>query len=293
MRTLLRVTLTLIGQLPLAVLHALGHGLGWLLWKLPNRPRAITLRHLERCLPALDAAERERIARASLIESAKAILEAPAIWFGPARRLARWIDAPAVLAELRAAQAQGRGVILLTPHLGAWELASFFCGQVAPITVLYKPQKGAADAVILAGRSRSPTVTPVPTTGSGVKALLAALKRGEMVGILPDHDPPEDSGTVFAPLFGLPANTMQLVAKLAARSGAPVLFIAAERLPGAAGFRFHLQPAEAAVADAEAGPAALNRGVETCVRRWPEQYWWSYKRYRRRPPGAEDLYAGL
>lgn len=293
MRTLLRLALTFIGWLPLPVLHGVGAALGLVLWLVPNRLRAITIRHLERCLPELDPSARTRLARRSLIESAKAVVEAPAIWFGPLRRRRRWLAAPEALATLRAAHAQGRGVILLTPHLGAWELASFFCAQVAPITVLYKPQKGAADAVILAGRARGAGVTPVPTTGGGVKALLAALRRGELVGILPDHDPPEASGTVFAPLFGHPANTMNLVAKLAARAGTPVLFIAAERRAWARGFRFHLQPADPAVADADAGPAALNAGVEACVRRWPGQYWWSYRRYRRQPPGAPDFYAGL
>jgi len=293
MQTLLRSVLTLIGWLPLPLLHGFGWLLGMLLWTLPNRLRAITQRHLERCLPELDDAARRQIARRSLIESAKAVVEAPAIWFGPAWRLRRWIDVPQALAVLREAAAKGRGVIMLTPHLGSWELSSFFCGQAAPITVLYKPQKGAADAVILAGRSRSPTVRPVPTTGGGVKALLAALKRGEMIGILPDHDPPEDSGTVFAPLFCLPANTMQLVAKLAGRNAAPVLFIVAERLSWGRGFQIHLRPAAADVAETEAGPAALNAGVEACVRAWPEQYWWSYRRYRRRPPGTEDFYAGL
>lgn len=285
--------MTLVGWLPLPLLHGLGWLLGTLLWLVPNKLRAITRLHLARCLPELDAATRAAIARRSLAESAKAICEAPAIWFGPAARLRRWIVADAVAATLRAAQAQGRGVILLTPHLGSWELCSFFCAQVAPITVLYKPQKGAADAVIRAGRGRWPGVTPVPTSGAGVKALLGALKRGELVGILPDHDPPEDSGTAFAPMFGLPAHTMGLVAKLAARSGAPVLFIAAERRPFARGFRFHLLPAPEGIADAARGPAALNAGVEACVRAWPAQYWWSYKRYRRQPPGAADFYAGL
>lgn len=290
MQTVLRVVFTVLGQLPPGLLHALGAGLGWLLWRLPNRFRAITVLHLERCLPDAAPEARHRIARASLMASGQAIFEAPAIWYGPDRRLRRWLDDTSALQTIRDAHAQGRGVILLTPHQGAWELASFFCAQVAPLTVLYKPQKGAADAVIRDGRARWPTVTPVPTTGAGVKALLSALKRGEMVGILPDHDPPESSGTVFAPLFGMPANTMDLVTKLAARTGAPVLFIVAERLPRAAGFRFRLWPAPAAIADAAHGPAALNEGVEACVRALPEQYWWSYRRFRRRPPGEPDFY---
>jgi len=290
MQTVLRALFLLLGHLPLGLLHALGAGLGLLLWLLPNRFRRITELHLARCLPELDADRRRSLARASLRESLKAVVEAPAIWFGPLARRRRWLDDPAALATIRAAQAQGRGVILLTPHQGAWELASFFCAQVAPITVLYKPQKGAADALIREGRSRGGAVTPVPTTGAGVKALMAALKRGELVGILPDHDPPESSGTAFVPLFGIPANTMDLVTKLAARSGAPVLLIVAERLPAARGFRFHLWPAPAAIADPACGPAVMNAAVEACIRALPGQYWWSYKRYRRRPPGEPEFY---
>lgn len=181
-------------------------------------------------------------------------------------------------------------MILLTPHQGAWELASFYCAQVAALTVLYKPQKGFADALIREGRARGANVTPVPTTSGGVKALLAALKAGEMVGILPDHDPPDLSGTRFAPLFGIQANTMDLVSKLAARSGAPVLYVIAERLPWTRGYRFHVLEASRDIAHADLGPAALNAGVECCVRMLPGQYWWSYRRFRRRPPGEPPFY---
>lgn len=292
MPTLLRYTLLALGQLPLPLLHGLGWLLGNLLWLLPNGLRAVTRRHLELCFPERSPAERARIARRSLIESAKAVCESPALWFGPLRRLRRWIDDGAALRTLQTAVAGGRGAIMLTPHLGAWEIASFFCAQAGPITVLYKPQKGAFDALILRGRTRL-GVTPVPTSGGGVKALLGALKRGELLGILPDHDPPDESGTRFAPLFGIPANTMELVGKLAARSGAPVWFVMAERLPFGRGFRFHLERAPAGIADPETSAAALNQGVEACITRFPEQYWWSYKRYRRRPPGAADPYIHL
>lgn len=293
MPTLLRWTLTVFGQLPLPALHALGWLLGWLLWLLPNRYRAITLRHLELCLPERSAAERADIARRSLIESCKAVCEAPAFWFGPAARLRRWVGDEAALRSLRTAVAGGKGAIILTPHLGAWELVSFFAAQCGPITVLYKPQKGAAEEVIRQGRGRRPDVRPVPTSGGGVKALLAALRHGQMVGLLPDHDPPEESGTRFAPFFGIPAHTMELVGKLAARTGAPVWFVVAERRSLGRGFRFQVQRAPAGIEDAERGTAALNQGVEACIARLPQQYWWSYKRFRRRPPGASDLYLNL
>lgn len=291
MRILLGTLLRFLGVLPLACARCLGWLVGLALVRLPNRFKQITERHLEHCFPHMTPAERAVIAHDSLRASAHAITEAPTIWFGPLRRRKHWIDTSHdQLDKIRRAHAAGRGVILLTPHQGAWELASFYCEQVAPLTVLYKPQKGLADALIRDGRARGARVTPVPTTSGGVKALLAALKAGNMVGILPDHDPPDLSGTRFAPLFGIQANTMDLVTKLAARSGAPVLYVIAERLPWTQGYRFHVLDASSNIADAESGPTALNAGVERCILMLPGQYWWSYRRFRRRPPGEPPFY---
>lgn len=288
MATLIRVLLIVLGLLPLPLLHALGWTLGTLAWLIPNGYRWMSLRQLELCLPELAVAERRRIARRSLIESFKAICEAPAIWCGPEWRLRRWIRDPATVKIFRRVLAEERGAIWLTPHQGCWEITSLFATQAGRITILYKPQDSIADTIMLRGRSRL-GVTPVATDGTGVKALLAALKRHEMVGILPDHDPPEGSGK-FAPLFGIPAHTMDLIPKLAGRSGAPVWFMVAERLSWGRGFRFHAVPAPPGVGDPETGAEVMNRGLEECIRRWPEFYWWSYKRFRRRPPGVPDPY---
>lgn len=291
MGTLLRAVFVFVGILPLALLHVAGALCGGLLWLFPNKLRRLSLHHADRCLPELPPARRRQIARRSLLHSAMTVFEAPAIWYGPRWRLRRWLDDGAAQTQLRGLLGGGRGVILLCPHLGAWELAGMFCAAAGPMTTLYKPQKGAVDALILEGRSRL-GATLVPTDASGVKSLLQALRRREMIGILPDHDPPEGSGE-FAPLFGMPAHTTTLVGKLAARSGAPVWFCIAERLPWGRGFRIHLREAPAAVADAQHGVAALNRAVEDVIREWPEQYWWSYRRYRRQPPGAPDPYRDL
>lgn len=290
MQILLRCLLVFVGWWPLALCHGLGWCLGWLLWWLPNSLRRGTLIHVGLCLHDESPETRSRIARRSLIESMKALLEAPAIWYGPRWRLQRWLGNGEEHAAMREALAAAPATILLTPHLGAWELAGQYAAQFGPLTLLYKPQKGHFNALILEGRSRNPDAHPVPTDAAGVKALLAALKRDETIGILPDHDPPEGSGR-FAPLFGTPAHTTDLVGKLAARTGASVWFIVAERRSWARGFRFRLTPAPAEITDREQSVAALNRGVEACIRQRPGQYWWAYERYRRRPAGAAPPYA--
>ena len=291
MTRLVRLLLILLGCLPLMLLHVVAWLMGWLLNLVPNKLRWLTRRHLALCLLELGVADRRRIARQSLMHSMQAVLEAPAIWFGPHWRLQRWLNQPDAIQQLKVLQAGGKGVILLCPHIGSWELAGMFCAAHGPMTSLYKPQKGVIDGLIHEGRTRLQAQL-VPTTATGVKSLLQALKKGEMIGILPDHDPPEGSG-VFAPFFGIPAHTTGLVTKLAARSGAPVWFCLARRRHWGMGFEITLQPLPAEITDPEQGVAVLNRAVESVIRQMPEQYWWGYERYRRRPPGVPSLYADV
>ncbi|HEX7382425.1 MAG TPA: hypothetical protein VF265_09770 [Nevskiaceae bacterium] len=289
MQVVLRGLLVFIGYWPLVVLHALGWFTGTALWWFPNSLRRGTRIHVELCLPGTPLEQRRRIARRSLIESMKGLLEAPAIWFGPRWRLRRWMGGASARDAMRKALAQAPSAIFLTPHLGSWELAGQFVAEFSRVTVLYKPQDSVFDPLILAGRARNPNARLVPTTTGGVKALLGALRNGEAVGILPDHDPPPGSGR-FAPFFGIPAHTTDLVGKLAARTDAGVWFLVAERRPWARGFQLHLTPAPAGIRERKQSVAALNRGVEACILRLPEQYWWSYKRYRRQPTGRGSPY---
>jgi KDO2-lipid IV(A) lauroyltransferase len=285
---LVRILLILVGCLPLLLLHVSAWLLGNLLGLLPNKLRRLTRTHLQFCLQELSAVQRRRIGRLSLVHSMQAVMESPAIWFGPRWRLRGWLRNAEAEQQLKTLRASGKGVILLCPHIGSWELAGMFCAANGPMTSLYKPQKGVMDGLIHEGRTRLGAQL-VPTAAIGVKSLLQALKKGEMIGILPDHDPPEGSG-VFADFFGMPAHTTELVTKLAARTGAPVWFCLARRRDWGMGFEITLRAAPAEVADATQGVAALNCAIEEVIRQMPEQYWWGYERYRRRPPGVPSLY---
>ena len=275
------------GHLPLQMLHALGALLGWLLWVAPSKQRRITLQNLGLCLPRLSDRARRSLARRSLIHSGQALLEAAAIWFGPEQRLRRWLHHPEAERTLRAANASGP-VIVLSAHIGAWELAGMFCSANGRITSIYKPQSLYFDALIREGRERLHAKL-VPSTGSGVKHLLLALQRAEMIGVLPDHDPPLGSGA-FAPLFGISAHTSTLPMRLVQRTQATVWWCYAERLRGSRGFRMHVKPFPIAIGAGEPSVAALNLAVEGVVRHLPEQYWWSYARFRHRPKEEPAAY---
>lgn len=283
----LRVT----AALPLPVVHGLGVLLGWLAWALPNESRRITATNLELCFADRDPAFRRRLLRRSLAETGKGILEFGPLWLWEGRRIMGLIRSVEGAEAMDAAVAKERGVIAITPHLGAWEIAGLYVSSCNPTTILYRPSRLRIDDLIRRGREKLGGQT-VPTTKSGVRALFETLRAGRVLGILPDQDPGADGG-IFAPFFGHPANTMVLVSRLAAKHKAPVFLVLAERLPWGKGYRLRIDPLPAVVSEGrlEESVAAINAAVESAVRRVPEQYLWSYKRFKTRPEGEPKLYA--
>lgn len=287
-----RLPLLALAYLPLPVLHAVAWVLGNLLWLPPSKRKRVALTNVAACFPDLSARERRRLARRSLANELKTHLELMRIWLGPAsgvRRMAREI-----VGEDRAAAALagGRGLLLLTPHVSNPEIAGFYHSQTrGDIHGVYKPQKGFLDRLAFEGRSRFGAEL-VPTDGKPVGPRVKEwLRRNQAVLTLPDQDPPAGRG-VFAPFFGIEAHSPRLVSRMVQDTGCAVLLLYAERLPWSRGFRVHYKPVEDEVGDADPVRAAtaLNRSLEALVRRHPEQYWWSYMRFRRRPEGEPAFY---
>jgi len=286
---------SLAGLLPLRAAHALGALIGLVAAVFPNRMREVTRRNLALCFPHMCLGERRQLERQSLIETGKTLCEAPLFWRKPRQTVLNLVRETPGIAAVHQAHAEGRGIVLLTPHFGAWELGGLYCSSQWPMTILYKPPKQLAlDEPIREGRARFGAAV-VPTDTSGVRALLRGLKNAEAVGILPDQEPTEGEG-VFAPFLGHPALTMTLPMRLLARTRgerqARMFLTITERLPHARGFRQHFMPAEDDMYsdDMQLATAALNRGVEACLRVAPEQYQWSYKRFRQRPEGEPEVY---
>lgn len=286
-----KILLHLFASLPLPVTHFFGAIIGWALIYLPNDARRISRINLELCYPELTPSALKCLLHKSLIEDGKTATELGPFWLVNDQRVLSLIKQTSGEEELKGSFKTGKGVILVIPHLGAWEMVGLYCSSRYPMTSLYRPpQMSTLDNLIHEGRERMGAKL-VPTDLSGTRSLYKALQKGELVAILPDQDPTRGNG-VFVPFFGIPAYTMTLLPRLAHKTEADVFFAYAERLPKGQGYHLHFRaaPEITAAADIEESAALINKGIELCINAIPEQYQWGYKRFRTRPEGQDRFY---
>ena len=269
-----------LSRWPLWLLHVLGGWLGWLTYALSPSYRSRLRANAARA--GVSAADR----RAAVAEAGRLVSELPRLWLRPADRAiadpVRWDG----LETLQALLDQGRGLVLLTPHLGSFEVSAQAYaerfGQHQPITVLYRPARKRWLRELEETARARPALATAPATLAGVRQMLRALKRGETVGLLPDQVPPDGMG-VWVPFFGQSAYTMTLAARLAQQTGAAVGLLWTERLPGGRGYLVHAEGLPQALPEGggdEASARAINAAMEAVIRRCPQQYLWGYHRYK-------------
>jgi KDO2-lipid IV(A) lauroyltransferase len=288
---LIKFTLYLCAYLPLPLLHAIGICIGWGLILTQNRSRHTSEVNIALCFPEMPAAGQRNLVHRSLLETGKTIIETGALWLRSGKstlRLIREVEGDDLVD--RALQG-GKGVILATPHLGAWEGAGLYCAHKFNITCLYRPLKiTGLENLVNKARSRLGG-NYVPANARGIRKLYLTLERGGAVAMLPDQEPQQGTG-VFAPFFGVTAYSMVFLARLAAKTDAPVIFTWCERLRLGRGYRLHFRQAPAAIRSGNIAEAvaATNLAVELCVKECPAQYQWSYRRFRTRPDGEASFY---
>ncbi|MFK2878011.1 LpxL/LpxP family acyltransferase [Rhodanobacter hydrolyticus] len=277
---LIYLLLRLLALLPLRALHAAGALLGrFALWRRTRTAHHVAV-NLAIARPGLDEASRALLLREALAESGKSATEIIKIWGSDAEHSLRLVREVHGEALFDTALAEGKGVIIAAPHLGCWELLNYWLCRKTPMAILYRPPRIAAVEGLLRKVRGALAPEQVRAEGAGVRTLYKRLAAGGTVGILPDQKPRAGEGE-FAPFFGRDALTMVLLPRLAARTGATVLYAFAERLPRGAGYRIHILPAPDGLADADLATActALNRGVESCIGLAFAQYQWQYKRW--------------
>jgi Kdo2-lipid IVA lauroyltransferase/acyltransferase len=269
----------ILSRLPLWLVHLLGGWLGRLTYLLsPTYRRNLQGNMTQAGIdPALHGA--------AAAEAGKQMAELARIW------LRSLDEANAQVLEVvgwelvESAQRAGKGIVFLTPHLGCFEITAQYLSAFGDITVLYRePKSAAARDLILTGRKRA-QLHLAPADLSGVRSLIKALKKGQMVGMLPDQAPKSGEG-VWLKFFGRYAYTMTLAARLT-ETDAVSLLTWGERLPGGRGYRIHFAaPSQPLRGSTIERAQQINGEIEALIRQCPTQYLWGYNRYKQ-PRGAE------
>jgi KDO2-lipid IV(A) lauroyltransferase len=287
---LLLAVLWLLHWLPLALLAPLGCSLGRVLHALAGSRRAIAQRNLELCFPEKSDPERRALVHEHFQWLGRSILERGLLWWASTERLRRLIH---VEGDVALAERSDRSVMWLVPHFMALDVAGaatqlFQKQQVASI---YQAQSDPVmDAAIRRGRLRFNQGEVFPRSDSA-KPLIRAIRKGWAFFNLPDMDFGERDAA-FVPFFGVSAATLLAPSRMARALDMVVQPVIAEILPGGQGYRVRFLPplADFPSDDALADTAAMNRWIESEIRRNPAQYLWVHKRFKTRPPGEASFY---
>jgi KDO2-lipid IV(A) lauroyltransferase len=281
--------LRLLAKLSYPTLLGIGAALGGALWHLPSPQKRVVRRNLALCLPELDAAARERLARQHFREAGITLGETALAWFASPQRLlglARFEG----LEELDRLQASGRGAILLAAHFTTLELGARFVTAARPVHAVYKPSQNAL--LEEAFRRYRGAVSAGMVASDDIRAMVRVLKAGGAVWYAPDQAF-RGKGARMVPFFGTPAATNTATSRLARMTGAAVLPYFVERLPGEAGYvvRIGAPLEDFPGADEVEDTLRHHRLIEAEARRLPAQYLWLHKRFKGLTPDHPDHYA--
>ena len=288
-RNLAKLFINLIGLMPLFMCRGLGRFLGARAFALNIREAKITRENIALCFPDMSHDDQAHMAKASMANMGMLALDVLKVMSSSkswAARHIKKIHGEDVLAE---AKATGKGLLFIGPHLGNWEVVPHFLPDNGKTTILYQPPKKAyLESLIVEHRARQ-GATVVPTDQKGIATILKALRKGEIVGILPDQIP-SDEGGEFSTFYGQPTFTMTFIHKLMQKTRCTAIYMFVKQVPGGFEIFYHKAPEELYSDDLTTSLAALNQGVEGCIAECPEQYQWEYKRFRKVPKGDPARY---
>ena len=273
--------------LPLAWIRALGAGLGWLLYRLVASRRRVVLTNLAMCFPALSQAERQRLAKRTFVCFSQAWLDRAWLWHAPKAWVKRRVRLTGAVHELAGCDP----TVVFLPHFVGLDsvVPGVALAVLRPSITIYTDQSNKrVDQWILQGRQR---FGPLRLFGriEGVKPVVAALRQGRPLYLLPDMDfGPEES--VFVPFYGVPAATVPSLSRFARLGRAKVVPV----LPRITDWGYEVQvlpawsdfPSQDAVQDT----ARMNASLQDYISTMPEQYYWVHKRFKTRPEGEASLY---
>ena len=283
-----------LGWMPRGLARLLAGGLAWAVYRALGRLRRVGTRNLALALPELSQIEREEILRGVYRNLGRQLVEFCRMKRYTAHNTQNWIRTEG-LEHYVAAQARGKGVLVLTGHLGAWELSSFYHSLMGyPMgMVIRRLDNRLLDEFVNGIRCRHGN--RVLHKDDFARGLLKAMQDGDTVGILMDTNMTPPQG-VFVEFFGRQACTASGLARVALKTGAAVLpgFMLWEKAERKYVLHFGPELGFARTEDTEADIVAAtqrcNDVLEAWIRRYPDQWLWIHRRWKTRPAGEPGLY---
>ena len=277
----------LLALVPLPVTRALGVGLGWALYAVVASRRRVVATNFALCFPQWSEEERRKLTLQTFVYFAQAWLDRAWLWHAPRAWVQRRVTLTGAVDELAG---QDPTVIFLPHFVGldaAW--AGVALQVPRPSTTIYTDQSNKlVDRWILRGRRRFGNLR-LFGRAAGVKPIVAALREGQPLYLLPDMDfGPDDS--VFVPFYGIPTATVPSLSRFARLGRAKVLPLLPRITP--TGYEVQVMPAwpDFPTGDAVADTALMNARLQAYIATMPAQYYWVHKRFKTRPEGGASLY---
>ncbi|KTB64218.1 MULTISPECIES: lipid A biosynthesis lauroyl acyltransferase [Pseudomonas] len=282
--------LWLITQLPYRALLTIGRLLGAGMYRVAADRRRIAARNLELCFPEKSARERKRLLKENFASTGIAFFEMAMSWWWPKSRLARLAHVEG-LEHLKQAHLDGKGVILMALHFTTLEIGAALLGQKHTIDGMYREHGNLLfDFIQRRGRERH-NLDSLAVERDDVRGMLKLLRSGRAIWYAPDQDYGAKQ-SIFVPLFGIQAATVTATSKFARLGKALVMPFTQERLADGSGYRLVIHPplTDFPGESDEVDCLRINQWVEASVRECPEQYLWTHRRFKSRPPGEAKLY---
>jgi KDO2-lipid IV(A) lauroyltransferase len=283
-----------LGWMPRGLARLLANGLAGAIYRAHGRLRCVGHRNLELALPELSAQERDHILRGVFRHLGWQLVEFCRMTRYSPENTRRWIRTDG-LDHYLAAKARGKGVLIVTGHLGAWELSSFYHSLMGyPMGMVARPLDNRRLDQFVNG-IRCLHGNRVLPKDDFARGLLRAMRAGQTVGILMDTNMTPPQG-VFVEFFGREACTASGVARVALKTGAAVLpgFMLWEPTERQYVLHFGAELEFKRTGDAEADILAATqqcaRTTEEWIRRYPDQWLWIHRRWKTRPAGEAPLY---
>ncbi len=274
---MIKFILILFSKMPLRLNHFVGKVIGLVTYSLNTRSQSVVRRNIELCFPEMSKSEQQILVKKSLIEIGKGLIESGFIWCNSFEHNAKYITKINGIEHLSSEQK----TILLVPHFGCWEITGRVISLKKPVTFMYKELKNKKQNDLLLSLREQQNLTMVAANKRGVLKLQRALKKGQLIAILPDQRP-SSKGGVLAPFFGHEVITMTLLVKLVRKNNARVIMTWARRLSKGQGYELNFKPVDVLSKSTllKDDVAKMNQAIEQLIRTKPEQYLWNYKRFK-------------